>query len=69
MRSCQRACNDESPAAAAIVRAMTRANGTLYVVGVFVETMVVNVPMNNTLDAVDPASDEGASYWRTYLRR
>ena len=38
-------------------------------VGVFVETMVVNVPMNNTLDAVDPASDEGAAYWRTYLRR
>ena len=41
----------------------------LYVVGVFVETMVVNVPMNNALDAVDPAGDEGASYWRTYLRR
>ena len=41
----------------------------LYVVGVFVETMVVNVPMNNALDAVDPASDEGASYWRTFLRR
>ncbi len=41
----------------------------LYVVGVFVETMVVNVPMNDRLDAVDPASDEGASYWRTYLRQ
>jgi uncharacterized membrane protein len=41
----------------------------LYVVGVFVETMVVNVPMNNTLDAVDPASHAGASYWRTYLRQ
>ena len=43
--------------------------GALYVVGVFVETMVVNVPMNNALDAVDPAADEGASYWRSYLRR
>ena len=41
----------------------------LYVVGVFVETMVVNVPMNNALDAVDPTGDEGASYWRTYLQR
>jgi uncharacterized membrane protein len=27
------------------------------------------VPMNNALDAVDPASDEGGSYWRTYLRQ
>ncbi len=41
----------------------------LYVVGVFVETMVVNVPMNNALDAVDPDGDEGATYWRTYLQR
>ena len=41
----------------------------LYVVGVFVETMVVNVPMNDRLDAVDPASGDGASYWRTYLRQ
>jgi uncharacterized membrane protein len=41
----------------------------LYVVGVFVQTMVVNVPMNNALDAVDPTSDEGASYWRTFLDR
>ena len=43
--------------------------GALYLVGVFVETMVVNVPMNNALDAVDPAGAESASYWRTYLRR
>jgi uncharacterized membrane protein len=43
--------------------------GAVYVIGVFVETMVVNVPMNNALDAVDPASDEGAVYWRTFLRR
>ena len=33
----------------------------VYVVGVFVETMVVNVPMNNALDAVDPDGDQGAS--------
>jgi uncharacterized membrane protein len=41
----------------------------LCVIGTFGVTMVVNVPMNNALDAVDPAGDEGASYWRTYLRR
>jgi uncharacterized membrane protein len=41
----------------------------LYAVGVFVETMVINVPMNNTLEAVDPASDEGASYWRTHFQQ
>jgi uncharacterized membrane protein len=43
--------------------------GAVYVIGVFVETMVVNVPMNNALDAVDSASEEGAVYWRTFLRR
>jgi uncharacterized membrane protein len=41
----------------------------LYVLGVFVETMAVNVPMNNTLDTIDPAGGDGAAYWRTYLRR
>ena len=41
----------------------------LYVVGVFVQTMVVNVPMNNALDALDPDGDEASSYWPTYLQR
>ena len=41
----------------------------LYVLGTFGVTMVANVPMNNELDAVSPASDEGATYWRTYLQR
>jgi uncharacterized membrane protein len=51
--------------------ATLRAIGSvLYVVGTFGVTMVVNVPMNNALDAVDPANEEGGSYWRrTYLRR
>jgi uncharacterized membrane protein len=50
--------------------AVLRAVGSvLYVVGTFGVTVVANVPMNEALDAVDPASDEGASYWRTYLRR
>jgi uncharacterized membrane protein len=43
--------------------------GALYVVGTFGVTIVVNVPMNNALDELDPASDQGTSYWRTYLRR
>ena len=41
----------------------------LYVLGTFAVTMIANVPMNNALDAVSPASDEGATYWRTYLQR
>jgi uncharacterized membrane protein len=50
--------------------AMLRAiGGVLYVVGTFGVTIVVNVPMNNALDELDPASDQGTSYWRTYLRR
>ena len=35
------------------------AGGLLYVVGMFVVTMVFNVPLNNALAAVDPASPEG----------
>jgi uncharacterized membrane protein len=50
--------------------ATLRAIGSVvYVLGVFAETIVVNVPMNNALDALDPAADGGASYWNTYLRR
>ncbi|MFD4675228.1 DUF1772 domain-containing protein [Lentzea sp. NPDC058450] len=36
--------------------------GLLYVVGSFLLTMVVNVPMNNRLERTDDA------YWPTYLR-
>lgn len=36
--------------------------------GNFMVTGTQNVPMNNSLLKVDPASDEGAAYWRdTYL--
>ncbi|USX48555.1 DUF1772 domain-containing protein [Lentzea sp. HUAS12] len=37
--------------------------GLLYVLGCFVLTMVVNVPMNNRLERTDDA------YWPDYLRR
>lgn len=42
--------------------------GAVYVLGMFGCTMAINVPLNNTLAAVDPASAEGASLWIRYLR-
>jgi uncharacterized membrane protein len=39
----------------------------LYVVGAIVVTMAFNVPMNDTLAAIDPASGEGARVWAGYL--
>jgi uncharacterized membrane protein len=41
----------------------------LYLVGGIGLTMVVNVPMNNRLDAADPASADGAQIWSEYLSR
>jgi uncharacterized membrane protein len=43
------------------------AGAAFYLVGIIVVTMAINVPMNNALAAVDPASAEGAQYWSTYL--
>jgi uncharacterized membrane protein len=42
--------------------------GVLYVVGMFVVTMVFNVPLNNALAAVDPQSDDATRVWARYLR-
>lgn len=44
------------------------AGGVIYVVGMFVVTMVFNVPLNNALAGVDPASSEGATVWARYLK-
>lgn len=44
------------------------AGGVIYVVGMFVCTMVLNVPLNNALLAVDPASANGADVWARFLR-
>jgi uncharacterized membrane protein len=41
--------------------------GALYVAGAFLVTVFINVPMNNALDAVQPASAEGATLWTRYL--
>ncbi|MFI0846303.1 DUF1772 domain-containing protein [Mesorhizobium sp. IMUNJ 23232] len=38
-----------------------------YLAGIMAVTIAINVPMNNALMAVDPASAEGARYWATYL--
>ena len=43
------------------------AGGALYVIGMFVCTVVFNVPLNNALAAADPASADAASLWARYL--
>ena len=43
------------------------AGGLLYLVGSFLVTIAVNVPRNNALAAVDPASAAGAALWASYL--
>lgn len=39
-----------------------------YLLGVIVVTMRANVPLNDALAVVDPASAEGARLWTRYLR-
>jgi uncharacterized membrane protein len=51
------------PGAAAML-----AGGVLYVAGMFVVTMIFNVPLNNALAGADPASTEAASLWVRYLK-
>ncbi|HXV52858.1 MAG TPA: anthrone oxygenase family protein [Solirubrobacterales bacterium] len=41
--------------------------GVLYLAGTIGVTMFANVPLNNALEAEDPASDSGARLWRRYL--
>jgi uncharacterized membrane protein len=43
------------------------AGGLLYVVGMFVVTMIFNVPLNNALATANPASPEGQTLWTRYL--
>lgn len=51
------------PGAAAML-----SGGGIYFVGMFLVTMIFNVPLNNTLAAVPPASAEGAQAWARYLK-
>ncbi|HVJ44083.1 MAG TPA: anthrone oxygenase family protein [Dongiaceae bacterium] len=43
------------------------AGGALYVVGTVLVTMVFNVPLNESLADISPASAEGAALWSRYL--
>ena len=45
------------------------AGSLLYLIGTVLVTMVFNVPMNNALENVDPASNDVASQWDSYLTR
>jgi uncharacterized membrane protein len=42
---------------------------TLYLVGTILVTIAFNVPLNDALAAVEPASAEGVSLWHRYLAR
>lgn len=44
------------------------AGAVSYVVGTVLVTIAFNVPRNEALEAVDPASSNGASLWADYLR-
>ncbi|WP_181171729.1 MULTISPECIES: DUF1772 domain-containing protein [unclassified Mesorhizobium] len=44
------------------------AGAVIYLVGNPIVTMVFNVPLNDALAAVDPASSNGAAVWTIYLR-
>lgn len=44
------------------------AGGLIYVAGMFLCTIVFNVPLNNALAAVDPASGAAAAVWARYLK-
>jgi uncharacterized membrane protein len=43
------------------------AGGALYILGTIVVTMAFNVPRNNALAKLDPASANAAGYWARYL--
>jgi uncharacterized membrane protein len=43
------------------------AGSLLYIVGTFIVTMALNVPRNDALAVVDPASAEGARLWADYV--
>ena len=47
--------------------ALMVAGGAVYVLGMFVVTMMFNVPLNDALAAADPASTQGVALWSRYL--
>jgi len=47
--------------------ALLLAGSALYLLGTFVVTMVCNVPRNDALATLDPASVESARFWAEYV--
>lgn len=47
--------------------AMWLIGGVIYVFGMFVVTMLFNVPLNNALAAVEPATNDAGTLWARYL--
>lgn len=45
------------------------AGGVLYVLGVTIETMAVNVPMNDRLDAAGAGTTDGHAVWAAFVPR
>ncbi|AZO60770.1 MAG: DUF1772 domain-containing protein [Mesorhizobium sp.] len=45
------------------------AGAVIYLVGNPIVTMIFNVPLNDALAAVDPASSNGAAVWANHLRQ
>lgn len=41
----------------------------IYIFGCIVSTIVFNVPLNNQLEAIDPASEEGRVLWAQYASK
>ncbi len=46
---------------------LTLAGGIIYVFGMFGVTMILNVPLNNTLAAANTSNSEAAALWANYL--
>ena len=47
---------------------VTLAGGVMYVLGMFIVTMIFNVPLNDALAAINQSGAEGASLWARYLK-
>lgn len=43
--------------------------GAIYVIGMFLCTIFLNVTLNNKLAAIDPATEAGAEVWAEYVRK
>jgi uncharacterized membrane protein len=53
-----------------VVTALSRIDhASAYVLGMFVVTMLRNVPLNGALQAAEPSTAEAATTWARYLRQ